>query len=78
MQELLAQIVASVLGLEKVGIHDSFFDLGGASFQAVQVVELARQQGLPLTPEMMFQYTTVAELEAALAAPPPPFIPGAP
>jgi amino acid adenylation domain-containing protein len=68
VQETLAGIVASVLGLEKVGIHDSFFDLGGASLQAVQVVERANQQGIPLTPELLFQYTTVVELEGALAA----------
>jgi amino acid adenylation domain-containing protein len=67
-QKLLAEIVASVLGLERVGIHDSFFDLGGASLQAVQVAERCNELGLPLNPELMFQYTTVAEMEKALAA----------
>jgi hypothetical protein len=67
MQKLLAGVVASVLGLEKVGIHDSFFDLGGASLQAVQVAERCSELGVPLNPELMFQYTTVAELETALA-----------
>jgi amino acid adenylation domain-containing protein len=77
LQELLAGVVASVLGLEKVGIHDSFFDLGGASLQAVQVVERCNEQGVPLSPEMMFQYPTVAELERALAATQTPSPPGA-
>jgi amino acid adenylation domain-containing protein len=67
MQKLLAGVVASVLGLEKVGIHDSFFDLGGASLQAVQVAERCNELGVPLNPELMFQYPTVAELETALA-----------
>jgi amino acid adenylation domain-containing protein len=67
-QKLLAEVIASVLGLERVGIHDSFFELGGASLQAVQVAERCNELGLPLNPELMFQHTTVAELEKALAA----------
>jgi len=77
VQKLLAEVVASVLGLERVGIHDSFFDLGGASLQAVQVAERCNELGLPLNPELMFQYTTVAELEKALAASSPLSISGA-
>lgn len=77
VQKLLAEVIASVLGLEKVGIHDSFFDLGGASLQAVQVVERCNGLGVPLNPELMFQYPTVAELEMALAATSTLTIPGA-
>jgi hypothetical protein len=66
-----------VLGLEKVGIHDSFFDLGGASLQAVQVAERCSELGVSLSPELMFQYTTVAELEKALTATSPLTIQGA-
>ncbi len=77
VQKQLAEVIASVLGLEKVGIHDSFFDLGGASLQAVQVAERCTELGLPLNPELMFQCTTVAELETALAATSPLTISGA-
>ena len=64
-QALLAKVWAEVLGVEKVGIHDNFFELGGASIQTLQVADRAKEAGLPLTPEALFQFQTIAELEAA-------------
>jgi amino acid adenylation domain-containing protein len=65
VQIALAEIWTQVLGLEKVGILDNFFELGGASIQTLQVVERAQARGMAIAPEMMFQYQTIAELEAA-------------
>jgi hypothetical protein len=65
VQIALAEIWAQVLGLEKVGVLDNFFELGGASIQTLQVVERAQARGMAIAPEMMFQYQTIAELEAA-------------
>jgi hypothetical protein len=62
----LATIWSEVLGREGVGIHDNFFDLGGASIQVVQVIEAAAQVGIPLNPEMFFEHQTIADLASAM------------
>ncbi len=68
MEQQLAGIWAEVLKLERVGIHDNFFDLGGHSLMATQVVSRVRAQlhvELPLSE--MFGYPTVAELAPVMA-----------
>ena len=67
-QRRLAELCATVLEIDKVGIHDNFFDLGGASIQALEVATRAEQTGIRLTPEMLFKHQTVAELAAAADA----------
>ncbi|MFC4909840.1 amino acid adenylation domain-containing protein [Actinomadura gamaensis] len=67
-EEILAALFAEVLGLEGVGIDDGFFDLGGDSIIAIQLVSRARQQGLAISPREVFQHQSVAEL-AAVAQP---------
>jgi len=66
MEEQLAQIWSEVLGLDRIGMQDNFFDLGGASIQSLQAVNRANEIGIPLTPEMLFEYQTIAELTRAL------------
>jgi amino acid adenylation domain-containing protein/non-ribosomal peptide synthase protein (TIGR01720 family) len=67
-ERTLAALVAEVLGLDSVGVHDSFFALGGDSIVAIQLVSRARAAGLDLTPREVFRHRTVAAL-AALARP---------
>ena len=62
-EKLLAEIWRQVLGLERVGVHDNFFDLGGHSLMATQVVSRVRealQIEVPL--RKLFESPTVAEL----------------
>jgi non-ribosomal peptide synthase protein (TIGR01720 family) len=60
----LASIWASVLGLQQVGVHDIFFELGGDSILSIQVIARANQAGIYLTPRQLFEDPTVAGLAA--------------
>ena len=62
VEEILAGIYAQVLGLERVGVDDSFFDLGGDSILSMQVVARARAAGLVCRPRDIFVEQTVARL----------------
>ncbi|MGV0742804.1 amino acid adenylation domain-containing protein [Mycolicibacterium sp. XJ870] len=62
VEETLAGIFAEVLGLEQVGVDQSFFDLGGDSISAIQVVWRAHAAGLVGRPRDIFVQQTVARL----------------
>ncbi|MCV7113747.1 non-ribosomal peptide synthase/polyketide synthase [Mycolicibacterium setense] len=62
IEEVLTDIYAHVLGLERVGVDDSFFDLGGDSILSMQVVARARAAGLVCRPRDVFVEQTVARL----------------
>ena len=61
-EEILAGIYAQVLGLERVGVDESFFDLGGDSILSMQVVARARAAGVMCRPRDIFVEQTVARL----------------
>ena len=63
-EEILASIWAQLLDVDQVGVHDSFFELGGDSILSIQVIARVNQAGLRLTPRQIFQHPTVAELAA--------------
>ncbi len=62
VEETLAGIYAQVLGLDRVGVDDSFFDLGGDSILSMQVVARARACGVVCRPRDIFVEQTVARL----------------
>ncbi|MGK2869936.1 MAG: amino acid adenylation domain-containing protein, partial [Mycobacterium sp.] len=66
VEELLAGIYAEVLGLDRVGIDDSFFELGGDSIMSMQAVARARAAGLTCRPRDIFVEQTVARLARVL------------
>ncbi|MDX3544048.1 amino acid adenylation domain-containing protein [Streptomyces europaeiscabiei] len=76
VEELLCTVFAEVLGLERVGVDDDFFALGGDSIVAMQLVGRARAAGLRISPRLVFRHRTVAALgtvaEAADTAAPRP------
>ncbi|HEU4881684.1 MAG TPA: amino acid adenylation domain-containing protein [Longimicrobium sp.] len=81
-EELVADIWERILGV-RPGVHDNFFDLGGHSLRATQVVSRLREAfGAELPLRVIFEAPTVAELAArAVAAraggvpPAPPLVP---
>src|SRR5690606_32134905 len=67
-EQLLAEIFAEVLGLDDVGVADSFFDLGGNSLSAARAVaRITADLGLALTIRDLFESPTVAELAERFA-----------
>lgn len=61
---VLADVWAEVLGLDRVGVHDNFFDLGGDSIRSIQVHSKAARRGLTFPLQEIFRCQTVAELAA--------------
>ncbi len=62
VEEILAGIYAQVLGLDRVGVDESFFELGGDSILSMQVVARSRAAGLVCRPRDIFVEQTVARL----------------
>ncbi|MBV9648507.1 MAG: amino acid adenylation domain-containing protein, partial [Pseudonocardiales bacterium] len=67
-ERVLAEVWASVLGIERVGVHDNFFELGGDSILSIQVVSRARRAGVRVSTKDIFLRQTIAELAANLGA----------
>ena len=63
-EKALAAIWQRLLRLDRVGIHDNFFELGGDSILSVQLTARAQEAGLRVTPRLLFQHQTIAELAA--------------
>jgi hypothetical protein len=66
----LCQILADVLGLDVVRPQDGFFEVGGDSVLAVQVIARARGAGLVLSVRDLFDHQTAETLAAAIGGRP--------
>jgi len=63
---LLARLWKEILNLEQIGVNHNFFELGGDSVNAIQVVSRAGKQGVEMTVQLLFRNQTIAELASAI------------
>jgi acyl carrier protein len=70
METAITQIWTELLGLEPIGVHDNFRDLGGDSIMAAHVaLQLGERLGIDITPEALLERPTIAELASWLSSP---------
>jgi amino acid adenylation domain-containing protein len=58
----LAQIWSAVLELDRVGVDDNYFELGGDSIRSISILSRAQEAGMHLTLQDIFKNPTVAQL----------------
>lgn len=62
LQSRIAAIWCSVLGIDAIGIHDHFIDIGGDSIQALQIAARAHDSGIRFSAGDVFEFATIAAL----------------
>ena len=68
IERRIASVWQRVLGIEQIGVHDNFFDLGGTSLNGIQLVsELKQEFKIDIPVVSIFEATTVAELAGYLS-----------
>ncbi|MFB0832906.1 condensation domain-containing protein, partial [Brevibacillus laterosporus] len=61
-EQAIALVWQTVLGTQRIGLRDNFFDLGGDSIKAIQVSSRLLQAGYKLDMKDLFKHPNVAEL----------------
>jgi amino acid adenylation domain-containing protein len=64
-ERILAEVWQEVLKVERVGVADNFFDLGGDSILSIHVAARAKREGLVISPRQFFQHQTLGALARA-------------
>jgi amino acid adenylation domain-containing protein/non-ribosomal peptide synthase protein (TIGR01720 family) len=67
-EQTITAIWEKVLRIDRIGVHDNFFDLGGDSILSLQIIARINQAGLQLTLRQIFEHQTVAELATVASA----------
>ncbi|HSW39937.1 MAG TPA: non-ribosomal peptide synthetase, partial [Acidobacteriota bacterium] len=68
LETALSDLWKSLLGLDQIGIHDDFLDLGGDSITAAQAVfQLKERYGVDVPVVNFFDYMTIADLAAEIS-----------
>ncbi|QUR69997.1 amino acid adenylation domain-containing protein [Mycobacterium spongiae] len=65
-ERVLAATIEEILGVAQPGRDDDFVELGGDSISAMKLAAQVREAGLPLTPQLIFEHTTIKHLGVAL------------
>lgn len=68
LQRTLADIWCRVLHVDRVGIHDKFFEIGGDSITAIKLSAAAHAVGIPVTVRMLLSQQTIANVAQALTS----------
>ncbi|MER5784194.1 amino acid adenylation domain-containing protein [Streptomyces mobaraensis] len=67
LEAQLADLWSEILGVDRVGVHDTFFELGGNSLLGIRVMNRLRERlGVDADPHSIFRHRTVAELALAV------------
>jgi NAD(P)-dependent dehydrogenase (short-subunit alcohol dehydrogenase family)/acyl carrier protein len=69
-EQMIAEIWGSFLGIDQIGVHDPFFDLGGNSLVGMAVVyAIEKELDIAIAPATLFAHPTIAEFATALEHP---------
>jgi acyl transferase domain-containing protein len=69
-ERVIAEIWGSLLGIDQVGVHDAFFELGGNSLVGLAVVHATESEfDTVIAPATLFGHPTVAEFAEVLESP---------
>ena len=67
-QKILCKVFAEITGVEKVGITNSFFELGGDSIKAIRVVSKLRELGYDCNVKDIMTYKTARALSEIISS----------
>ncbi|HEX8078667.1 MAG TPA: beta-ketoacyl synthase N-terminal-like domain-containing protein [Jatrophihabitans sp.] len=67
LEIVIAEVWQAYLGIDQVGVHDPFFDLGGNSLVGMAMVHAVESKlDAQIAPAVLFEHPTIAEFAAAL------------
>ncbi|HEX2269981.1 MAG TPA: SDR family NAD(P)-dependent oxidoreductase [Pyrinomonadaceae bacterium] len=67
LEQKIADVWQRMLGIQQIGVHDNFFDLGGDSLTAVQIAaQLKKEFGVPIPVVKLFEGPTISSLAGIL------------
>ena len=69
LERKVSYLWTHVLGRERIGVHESFFEIGGHSLRATQLVSrIRRELGVELPLRSIFEHPTIAQLTERIRA----------